>query len=170
MGKANSDSTLPPVDERCVRLWNRADEQAALLALAALSGNHERARIVIAESEPPTLPLLVSALNHPSYGVRAAACQLGRSLSRTVSLVRTSLLDGQVPDAIAEALLRECQARDSRMQKGEISGEMSWHDIPPQVEEDLDVSRTWTVEITAMMALSNYVADFSPFKEASRTI
>lgn len=119
--------------------------------------------MVVAESDPPMLPLLVSALSHPSYGVRAAACQLARSLSRTVSLVRTSLLDSKIPEAVAETLERECRSREARAK----IEEMSWHDLPQEEEQYLQCSRTWAVEITAMMALSNYVADYSPFKEVS---
>ncbi|KAL7423599.1 hypothetical protein Q5752_001180 [Cryptotrichosporon argae] len=117
--------------------------EAVLLALASLAFQHERTRVLISE-HPGTLSTVRSALSHTSYGVRAAAAQLVRALSRTVALLRTSLVDAGVADALV-ALLRAEAAAD------------------PSTRDALG-QRARTVEIAATAALCNLVTDFSPLK------
>jgi hypothetical protein len=61
-------------------------------------------------------------------------------------------MDSGVPEAVVQALERECLRRENREQT--------------HTKEETEGDRTWSVEITAMMAISNFVTDFSPFKEA----
>lgn len=131
--------------------------------MASLAFPLDSIRILITESEPPCLPYLLKALSHPSYGVRAAACQLARALSRTVSLVRTSLIDCGISDAIIKTLNEEVW--DRRLCESETDEE----DAERQHEE-MWGDRCYTVEITAMMTLCNLIADFSPMKEVNRSI
>lgn len=121
--------------------------------------------MTIAESDPPCLQYLLRALSHPSYGVRAAACQLARALSRTVSLVRTSLTDSGVSAAVIECLCREVTRRQSRSRAqsdvfGDDGGEGDWED-----ETRPWVDQTRTVEVCALMTLCNLIANFSPLKD-----
>lgn len=118
---------------------------------------------MVTESDPPCLPYLLQAISSPSVGVRAAACQLTRALSRTVSLVRTSLIDCGISDAVIDILVWEVDSRNIRdLQAGR-------EDVGDESEqEEIWGNRSYTVEITAMMTLCNLIADFSPLKEVSR--
>lgn len=136
--------------------------EAALLALAALSFNHEPTRSHIADAAPPVLPLVCAALSHPSYGVRAAACQLARALSRTVSIVRTSLVDSGVAEEVIETLKREIERR----QVGGQDGPLDARDWDVTAEEELG-NRMWTVEEAATATICNLVTDFAPVRNVS---
>jgi hypothetical protein len=61
------------------------------LAIAAISIQEEDLRRAVVEAG--LLPAIVGSLRDPSVGVRAAACQCVRALSRSVNILRTSLVD-----------------------------------------------------------------------------
>jgi hypothetical protein len=136
--------------------------EAALLALASLSFNYEPTRSQIADAAPPVLPLVCTALSHPSYGVRAAACQLARALSRTVAILRTSLVDSGVGEEVVETLRREVARRQLVAEDGPIDT----RDWDVTAEEELG-NRAWTVEVAATATICNLVTDFSPLKAVS---
>ncbi|WRT65023.1 uncharacterized protein IL334_001964 [Kwoniella shivajii] len=124
-------------------------KEATLLALASLAMQHEPTRSLISESSPPVLPLLLIALSSPSYGVRAAACQLARALSRTIAILKTSLVDSGVGEEIVKLLKREVEANK----------------VYELEETTINLSdRIWTVEIAATATICNLIADFSPLK------
>lgn len=119
---------------------------------------------MITEADPPCLPYLLGALSHPSFGVRSAACQLTRALSRTVSLVRTSLIDCGISEEVINTLIREVSDRNQRDRQVDAEG--------PWDERGLEgawTDRDYIVEISAMMTLCNLIADFSPLKEVSHS-
>jgi hypothetical protein len=130
--------------------------EGALLALAALAFQYEPTRSLIADASPPVLPLVCSALSHPSYGVRAAACQLARALSRTIAILKTSLVDSGVGEEVVETLRREVARRAD--EGGELPAEF---DVT--AEEELG-DRAWTVEVAATATICNLVTDFSPLR------
>lgn len=129
--------------------------EAVLISLAALAFQHEPTRSFLSETTPPFLPHLRKALSHPSYGVRAAACQLARALSRTVAILRTSLIDSGIGEEVYNLLKREVEAHGV---KDELGGGTS---------QDLG-ERAWTVEVAATATLCNLIADFSPLKSVSQ--
>lgn len=140
-----------------------ANTQGSLVALAALAFPLDSIRIMVTEADPPCLPYILDALSHSSFGVRSAACQLTRALSRTVSLVRTSLIDCGISDEVINTLIREVSDRNQRARQVDQEG--------PWDERGLEGTwgdRSYTVEITAMMTLCNLITDFSPLKEVSR--
>jgi hypothetical protein len=114
----------------------------------------------LSETSPPFLPHLLKALSHPSYGVRAASCQLTRALSRTISVLRTSLTDSGVGAEVVEALKREVELH-SRRESG-----LSLTDAD---EDDLG-ERAYTVEVAATATLCNLITDFSPLRTVSLAI
>jgi len=133
------------------------------LALTALASNLESTRTLIADSTLPVLTYLRDAIGDPSYGVRAAACQLVRVLSRTVSLVRTSLMDSGVASAVVCMFANLVPARveevaANRAAEEWIDGGDSWSD------------GDYVVEITALAALCNLIADYLPLKQVSLAI
>lgn len=135
--------------------------EGALLALASLSFQYEPTRSAIADSPTSVLSLVRSALLHPSYGVRAAACQLARALSRTVAILRTSLVDSGVGEEVIETLRREV-ARRKEEGEGDGDGRASdGFDIMPEEEVG---ERQFTVEVAATATICNLVTDFSPLK------
>ncbi|KAJ3372720.1 hypothetical protein GGF31_001745 [Allomyces arbusculus] len=76
--------------------------EAALLALAAACAQCEPARRLVLESG--VVKAVVKALRHSSPGVRAAAGQCTKSLSRSVKSLRTVLVDEGVAEPLCELL------------------------------------------------------------------
>lgn len=74
--------------------------ESALMAIAAIASLREECRRTVIDAK--ILPSIVAAMDSPVVGIRAAACQCARSLSRSVKNLRTSLLDVD----IARPLLR----------------------------------------------------------------
>lgn len=72
--------------------------ESALLAVAAITLHKDEYRKLVIDAK--VVPLIVSSMNHPSAPVRAAACQCARSLSRSVAVLRTSLIDAGVASAV----------------------------------------------------------------------
>ena len=156
---ARSKEVKPRLPDYIVRLLMLSTTQATLLALAALCFQHEPTRAYIAETNPPFLPHLLKALSHSSYGVRAAACQLTRALSRTVAILRTSLVDSGVAGEVIATLRRQVAASASSStvkSDGVIKSE--------GMDEELMGGREYTVEVAATATLCNLIADFSPLK------
>ncbi|KAF8950389.1 Armadillo repeat-containing protein 8 [Haplosporangium bisporale] len=77
-------------------------KENALLALAAISQMKEDCRKQVIEAK--VLPYIVTAMSHPSVGVRAAACQCTRSLSRSMKNLRTSLVDAGIETPLFQLL------------------------------------------------------------------
>lgn len=96
------DTTLgiapPTVDESAIRL-----REACLTALAALTFQHDEPRRKLIDTvQPPVLAMVVSSIGFPALGVRVAACRLTRALSRSLSILRTSIVDaGVAPKLVA---------------------------------------------------------------------
>ncbi|KAK9717138.1 hypothetical protein K7432_006413 [Basidiobolus ranarum] len=79
----------PEAQAHCDRI-----KESALLAIAAISSLKEECRVQVIEAK--ALPHIVTAMSHRNVGVRAAACQCTRSLSRSVKNLRTSLVDAGI--------------------------------------------------------------------------
>jgi hypothetical protein len=73
--------------------------------MTSLAFYHESPKSMIADAG--MLPITKKALLHPSYGVRAAACQVTRVLSRSTAILRTTLVDSGIADRILELLKEE---------------------------------------------------------------
>lgn len=69
-------------------------KEAGLLALAAVCSSREESRKQVIDSK--ILPHIISSMADGSSGVRAAACQCTRSLSRSVKNLRTCLIDAGI--------------------------------------------------------------------------
>ncbi|KAF9961258.1 hypothetical protein BGZ72_004399 [Mortierella alpina] len=80
-------------------------KENSLLALAAISQLKEDCRKQVIDAK--VLPYIVAAMSHPSVGVRAAACQCTRSLSRSVKNLRTSLVDAGIETPLFQLLSDE---------------------------------------------------------------
>jgi len=68
--------------------------ETSLMALAAICSLKEECRKQVIDTK--ILPSIVAALGHQDPGVREAACQCTRSLSRSAKNLRTSLVDAGV--------------------------------------------------------------------------
>lgn len=88
----------PTIDESAIRL-----REACLTALAALTFQHDEPRRKLIDTvQPPVLAMVVSSISFPALGVRVAACRLSRALSRSLSILRTSIVDaGVAPKLVA---------------------------------------------------------------------
>ncbi|KAF9974157.1 Armadillo repeat-containing protein 8 [Actinomortierella ambigua] len=77
-------------------------KENSLLALAAISQMKEDCRRKVIETK--VLPHIVAAMTHPSVGVRIAACQCTRGLSRSVKNLRTCLVDAGIEEPLMKLL------------------------------------------------------------------
>ncbi|GET01976.1 armadillo repeat-containing protein 8-like isoform X1 [Rhizophagus clarus] len=77
-------------------------KENALMALAAISSLTDDGRKLVVEAK--IIPHIVAAMSHRSYGIRAAACQCTRSLSRSINILRTSLVDAGVATPLFKLL------------------------------------------------------------------
>uniref|UniRef100_V5EY93 Uncharacterized protein n=1 Tax=Kalmanozyma brasiliensis (strain GHG001) TaxID=1365824 RepID=V5EY93_KALBG len=98
------DATLgvapPAVDESAIRL-----REACLTALAALTFQHDEPRRKLIDTvSPSVLTMVVSSIGFPALGVRVAACRLARALSRSLSILRTSIVDAGVAPKLVSLL------------------------------------------------------------------
>jgi hypothetical protein len=75
------------------------------MALAAISSLTDDGRKLVVEAK--IIPHIVAAMSHRSYGIRAAACQCTRSLSRSINILRTSLVDAGVATPLFKVRLQE---------------------------------------------------------------
>lgn len=92
----------PATDESAIRL-----REACLTALAALTFQHDEPRRKLIDSvQPSVLAMVVSSIDFPALGVRVAACRLSRALSRSVLILRTSIVDASVAPKLV-ALLQD---------------------------------------------------------------
>jgi len=128
--------------------------------MTALASNLETTRIGLADGTRPTLAYLREAVVDPSYGVRAGACQFVRVLSRTVALVRTTLMDAGVASAVVCMFANYVPSRLEEITANKLAAE--WRDGGESWPD-----RDYVVEITALAALCNLVADCMPLKQVS---
>ncbi|KAF0444540.1 ARM repeat-containing protein [Gigaspora margarita] len=80
-------------------------KENALMALAAISSLTDEGRKLVVDAK--IIPHIVAAMSHRSYGVRAAACQCTRSLSRSVHILRTNLVDAGIATPLFKLLSDE---------------------------------------------------------------
>jgi armadillo repeat-containing protein 8 len=66
-------------------------KEAALIAIASLAMLRDDIRRELID--PAIAPLLQSSMTHPHAAVRYSACQCARALSRSVHVLRTSVID-----------------------------------------------------------------------------
>jgi hypothetical protein len=81
--------------------------EAGLTAIAALCASHEPAKQKAISLG--ILPLLNRSLHSSAYSTRTAACQVARVLSRSVAILRTTLVDSGVAKSVVELLRAEEQ-------------------------------------------------------------
>lgn len=91
------------IDEHSLRL-----REASLTALASLCLQRDEIRRKLVDHTSPTLlPLVVASLSATQVGIRIAACRLVRALSRSISILRTSLVDAGVAAKLLAILHNE---------------------------------------------------------------
>ncbi|KAH9930763.1 ARM repeat-containing protein [Fomitopsis serialis] len=69
--------------------------EAAFMAVAAISLFHDKIRCQVTDGLG-LVPAIQVSLSHPHLGVRYAACQCVRSISRSVAVLRTNIVDSGV--------------------------------------------------------------------------
>ncbi|THH14939.1 hypothetical protein EW146_g5460 [Bondarzewia mesenterica] len=84
--------------------------EAALTAIAVLAVADNDIRCDITDNLH-LIPYISAALSHRHVGVRYAACQCIRSLSRSVAVVRTSLVDSELGKSLYQTFLQEDEDR-----------------------------------------------------------
>ncbi|EJT98823.1 ARM repeat-containing protein [Dacryopinax primogenitus] len=80
--------------------------ESSMTCLASLTLPSVSLRTSLAALQPPVLPIIHSSLSHPSPGVRHAALQVIRALSRSVEVLRSSLVDEGVVKGVLGLVMR----------------------------------------------------------------
>jgi len=83
-------------------LHNERLRESSLFAIASICAYEEEYRKNVIETK--ILPIIVSSMYHPNYGIRMAACHCTKSLSRSVKTLRTSLVDSGVINPLLKLL------------------------------------------------------------------
>jgi len=83
-------------------LHNERLRESSLFAVASICAYEEEYRKIVIDTK--VLPIVVSSMYHPNYGIRIAACQCTKSLSRSVKTLRTSLVDSGVINPLLKLL------------------------------------------------------------------
>jgi armadillo repeat-containing protein 8 len=84
--------------------------EAALTAIAVMAHMENDVRRDVTDSLR-LIPQLVIALAHRHVGVRYAACQCIRALSRSVAVARTSLVDSGLGNSLFQTFAKEDEER-----------------------------------------------------------
>ncbi|KAG9036459.1 hypothetical protein FRB95_008757 [Tulasnella sp. JGI-2019a] len=87
--------------------------EAILIALASLTLHQDSLRRKLLSMTPSYLDLIMAALDDSCVGVRYAACQCARALSRSVDVLRTSAIDSGLGMKLWQMLKTE---KDRRVQ------------------------------------------------------
>ncbi|KAG8932099.1 hypothetical protein FRC02_001655 [Tulasnella sp. 418] len=92
--------------------------EGVLTALATMTLGLEKIREVLTNS-PLFIPYVMAAMSDAHVGVRLAACQCVRSLSRSVQVLRTSIVDSGLGLKLFEMMRKE---QDKRVQSVALMG------------------------------------------------
>jgi len=92
-----------PVPDMRRRMQEQACENG-LIALAALTASRDECRRLVLEERPAVLRIAVRLLGSKQAGLRTAACQCIRSLSRSVKNLRTHLVDANIVGHLVKLL------------------------------------------------------------------
>ena len=91
--------------------------EATLTTLATLCFQRDDIRRRLVDHTSPTvLPIVVASLSAAQVGVRVAACRLVRALSRSTSILRTSLVDAGVASKLLAILHDEEEEEEVKVE------------------------------------------------------
>lgn len=128
--------------------------EAGLTAIATLCTFHEPAKQKAISLG--ILPLINHSLQSPAYATRTAACQVARVLSRSIAILRTTLVDSGVAKNVVGLLRAEEQVYAAN----------------GGYEKDLKrrIPTTSTVLSAATATICNLICEFSPMQTVSESI
>ena len=75
-----------------------------MICAAALTMHVEDNRTAFLSEPSALLSIVTHSLTHPEAGVRYAACQCVRALSRSVSVLRTAIGDSRLPNVLLDII------------------------------------------------------------------
>lgn len=107
------------------------------------------------------LSLLSRSITSPSLGVRYSALQLIRALTRPIALLRTGILDTNIPEKVLNVISDGKRLRLDEKRKVKI--EESDTEMAESLQDTGNEHRA--IVIAALMALCNLVNDYGPFRE-----
>jgi len=84
--------------------------EAALTAVASISLFDDNIRAEVVDKQA-LIPAIQTSLTHPHIGVRYAACQCVRALSRSVAVLRTNIVDSGLGMAVFRMFLKQDEDR-----------------------------------------------------------
>lgn len=120
------------------------------VVITASRVHHSSITTSTSTQQPFLFSLLSKSITHTNLGVRYSALQLVRALTRALAVLRTSLVDTDVPMKIIQIVSRSLGEGDVAKEKQTDMSEQTEHRA---------------VIIAALMALCNLVNDYAPFRE-----
>ncbi|KAG6815975.1 hypothetical protein H0H87_009702 [Tephrocybe sp. NHM501043] len=121
------------------------------------------------DTSPPLLPVLLLGLAHPAPGVRYAACQCIRAMSRAVAVLRTNIVDS----GLGVGVWRRCVKGKGKSPKGEgatptqeARGSGTPGGLGSAKNEEGEGEKDKRVLGAGLAVICNLVNDFSPLRPA----
>ncbi|KAG8811443.1 hypothetical protein FRC18_003508, partial [Serendipita sp. 400] len=108
--------------------------------------------------EPFLFPLLARSILHPHLGVRFSSLQLVRALTRSLAVLRTGLVDTEIPNKVIQVIGRF----DKEAETAEKADDTNRPEMDAPEGEDTEHR---AVVMAALMSMCNLLNDYAPFRE-----
>lgn len=155
-------ATIGLVDTKYSRQILELDASRDSTSGAPLNHRIQQQSAPVSDAKRPfLLPLLSRSITSPSLGVRYSALQLIRALTRAIAVLRTGLVDTDIPAKVIEVISAGKKIHLDGKAKAKVEKEDA--DMMDSNNDREEEHRA--IIIAALMALCNLVNDYGPFRQ-----